>query len=167
MSARSIRIDAWPRAALLTVLASAALATGTLVYLLDRTPGHALLIPRVAVASGTPLFGPMGAWLPSFVHALAFALLTAAVLSAGSRWRYRACAAWGAVNVAFELGQHAALKASWLALTERGAVPVPVARYFIHGTFDVADVVAAVAGAFAAAACLRCLDRLKENEHAR
>jgi hypothetical protein len=98
---------------------------------------------------------------------LAIALLTAAVLPATSTWRYGGCAAWGAVNVAFELGQHAALKATWLALTERGAVPVPVARYFIHGTFDVADLVAAVAGALAAVACLRYLDRFKENEHAR
>jgi hypothetical protein len=167
MRAHSTRIDAWTRTALLTALASAALTAGTLVYLIDRAPGHALLIPRLAIASGTLLFGPMGAWLPSFVHPLAFALLTAAVLPAASPWRYGGCAAWGAVNAAFELGQHAALKATWLALTERGVVPVPVARYFIHGTFDVADLVAAVVGAFAAAACLRYLDRFKENEHAR
>ena len=163
-----IRYDAaWRRPALLAAMAAAALLAGMLVYLIGRPPGHAMWIPDLPIAPRPLLFGPIGAWLPSFVHPLAFALLTAAVLPAGSPWRYGGCAAWGAVDVAFELGQHAALEATWLDLAERGLAPVPLARYFIHGTFDVADLVAAMAGALAAAACLRFLDRFKENSHAR
>ena len=154
------------RTALLVAIAVVGLALGTSIYLFDRAPGHAVLIPHLGRV-GAPLFGAIGAWLPSFVHPLGFALLTAALLPGGSPWRYRGCAAWAAVDVAFEVGQHAALKATWLDLAERGVAPVPLARYFIHGRFDVADLVAAAAGALAAAACLRFLDGSKENFHAR
>jgi len=154
------------RTALVVAVAVAALVLGTSIYVMDRAPGHALLIPHFGSAGATSMFGAMGAWLPSFFHPLAFALLTAAVLPATSPWRYGGCALWGAINVAFEIGQHAVLKGAWLAAVDIGAMPRALARYFIHGTFDVADLAAAVAGALAAAALLRCLDRLKENDHA-
>ncbi|HSC65771.1 MAG TPA: hypothetical protein VLD35_19180 [Caldimonas sp.] len=167
MSAPAIRLDGWRRVALLAAMAVAALVAGTLVYLVDRPPGHAMWIPHFALAPRPPTFGSIGDWLPSFVHPLAFALLTAAALPAGSPWRYRGCVAWGAVDVACELGQHAALKTAWLGLAEQGLAPVAASRYFLHGRFDVADLVAAAAGALAAAACLHCFDRFKENLHAR
>ncbi len=159
--------DASRRTALLLAVAITALALGTLVYLTDRAPGHAVLVPHLAGFGAAPILGAAGAWLPSFVHPLAFALLTAAVLPPTSPWRYGGCAAWGAVNVAFELGQHATLKGAWLAAMATGAVPSPLARYFILGSFDGADLVAAVAGALAAAAFLRYLDHFQENDRAR
>ena len=91
-------IGAARRSALLLAVAVTALALGTLVYLTDRAPDHAVLVPHLAGFGATPIFGATGAWLPSFVHPLAFALLTAAVLPATSPWRYGGCAAWGAIN---------------------------------------------------------------------
>jgi len=164
---RSSTFDAWRRPALLAAIAALALATGTMVYLVDRAPGHALFLPHLGSAGANAVFGATGAWLPSFVHPLAFALLTAAVLPAASSWRYGGCVAWGAVNVAFELGQLDALKGAWVEAVARGVVPPPLARYFIYGSFDVADIVAVVAGALVAAALLHGVDRLKENEHVR
>ena len=155
------------RTALHQAVAVAALVLGTSIYLIDRAPGHAMLIPHLGSAGATPMFGAMGAWLPSFLHPLAFALLTAAVLPAASPWRYGGCALWGAINVLFEMGQHAALKGAWLVAVDIGAMPSALARYFIRGTFDTADLAAAAAGALAAAALLRGLDRLKENDHAK
>jgi len=119
----------------------------------------------VGAFTGATLFGTVGAWLPSFVHPFSFALLTAAALPAGSRWRYSGCVGWGLVNVAFELGQHPALKGSWRESFDAG-VAVPLGRYFIHGSFDVRDLAAAVAGALAAAAVLRWLALITERRHA-
>ena len=91
----------------LSVFALAALALGTAIYVIDRAPGSATLIPSWRAFTGAALFGAMGAWLPSFVHPFSFGLLTAAALPPASSWRLRGCAAWGAVNAAFELGQEA------------------------------------------------------------
>jgi hypothetical protein len=146
-------------------IALGALALGTLVYVVDRVPGHALLIPHVGAFTGATLFGTVGAWLPSLVHPFSFALLTAAALPAGSPWRYGGCVGWGLANVAFELGQHPALKGWWRDSFE-GRVASPLGRYFIHGSFDVRDLVAAVAGALAAAVVLRLLDLATEHRHA-
>ncbi len=157
------------RCGLLAAIAVGALSIGTLVYLFDRVPGHALLIPRLDSFAGAPFFGALGAWLPSFVHPFSFALLTAAALPAASAWRYHGCAAWGAVNLAFELGQHPALKGWWLESVAGDALPIVrwFARYFLHGTFDVVDLVVVIAGAAAAAAMLRWVGRHQEHPHER
>lgn len=166
--ARSVADASRRRGVLVAAIALAALALGIGVYLVDRPPGHALLLPRWAAVAGAPSFGAIGDWLPSFVHPLAFALLTALALPAASPWRYRGCVAWGAVDVAFELGQHPALKAAWRACLDvsGNALLGDVVRYFLFGTFDVADLVATLAGAFAAAAVLRVLDPPKEHRRA-
>ena len=91
------------RDALLAALACLALAMGVLVYLADREPSHAALIPSVQVLAASHLFGTLGQWLPSFVHPFAFSLLAAAALPPRMARRYGACAAWCAVNVLFEI----------------------------------------------------------------
>ena len=101
---------------------------------------------------------------------LAFSLFAAAALPARSAWRYRACALWGAVNVAFELGQHPQLGARLAEGLRPGfgdaAASRSLANYFLRGTFDVADIVAAVLGAVAAACVLRLVQPVRENGHA-
>lgn len=162
--------EAGLQAAGLVALGCLALALGLLVYLADRDPSQSLLIPAVAALAGSDWFGPIGQWLPSLVHALAFSLFTAAALPPRSPWRYRACAVWCAVNLAFELGQHPRLSAPLAEGLQAGfgdtRLSRTLANYFLRGTFDVADIVAVVLGALAAAAVLRLLQGTSEKHHA-
>ena len=136
---------------LLAALAGWALTLGGLVYLTQR---HG--------------FGAAGAWLPSLVHPFAFGLLTALALPA--TWRQAGCAAWGAVNGVFELGQHPSVGAPLAEALQAGlggSAPVSLlADYFVLGSFDGRDLAAAVLGALAAAAVLRRLPTHQEPAHA-
>ena len=102
-------------------------------------------------------FGAVGSWLPSFVHPFAFALFFAALPPASATRGLRACVAWWAVNVAFEFGQlpaaAAAISAALGAVFGKFWPARALADYFVRGTFDRADLLAATAGALAAA-CL-------------
>ena len=147
------------RSMALATLAAIAWTMGVLVYLTDRPPGHALWMPAIDGLAGRHLFGVLGGSLPSFVHPFVFSLLTAAVLPAAKAPRYGACAAWCAVNLAFECGQHASIRMPLALALHRWLDPIglgaPMANYFLRGTFDVADLVAAVLGALSAALALR------------
>jgi hypothetical protein len=148
----------------------AALSIGVLVYLADRAAPHAVLIPGIAIFGVRNLFGVLGQWLPSFVHPLAFSLFTAAVLKPGTTARLGACGFWGAVNVAFEVGQHPAFSPVWAAALQgeagNWAISRLVLNYFLHGTFDPHDVCAAVLGASAAGVFLHFVDPILEAHHA-
>jgi hypothetical protein len=154
-----VRIEPAPasvRVAALVGGGGVALAAGVLVYVIDRShPG-----------AGGSVFGALGGWLPSFAHTLAFSLFTAATLPPRPAARYGACAAWCAVNVAFELGQHPLIGqplAQALLDMFGGSAPMRwLAGYFIHGTFDARDIGAAVAGALVAATVLQVVDRGRE-----
>jgi hypothetical protein len=147
-----------------------ALAAGTLVYLTDRDPSRAALIPAIPVLAGLGLFGGLGAWLPSFVHPFAFSLFTAALAPASKPPAYWACAMWWGINVGFEVAQTPLIGPSlasglcdplwpaWLADA--------LSNFAMHGTFDVADLIAATAGALAAALLLRST-QVREFNHAR
>lgn len=145
--------------AIFGVVAAFALAAGTLVYLADRPAPPALFVGASALLAMGPLFGTLGQWLPSFAHPFAFSLLTAAARPAGSPPAYGACWAWWAINVAFEIGQHPAVRAPLAAtihdLLGDAWAGHRLADYFIHGAFDVGDLVAVTLGALAAAALLR------------
>lgn len=156
--------------ALLVVLGGIALTLGLTVYLTDRDASHAELIPAVAALAGCNLFGTLGQWLPSAVHPFAFGLFTAALLPPRSAWRYGACTAWCVVNMAFELGQHPLVSGYVMGALQAGSgQSAPgriVANYFLQGTFDGADMLAAVLGAVAAAAVLRRMQQVQEKDHA-
>ena len=97
----------------LAALGCLALAAGTLVYLTDRDPSRAALIPAIPALAGLGLFGGPGAWLPSFVHPFAFSLFTAAIQPARRSPAYWACALWWAINVAFEIAQAPTSARAW------------------------------------------------------
>jgi hypothetical protein len=149
----------------LALVGCLALALGMLVYATDRDPAGASLFPAFATLHMGLHFGTLGGWLPSFAHPFAFSLLTAAALSRSSRPAYGACAAWWAVNVAFEFAQLAQISGGIADTLHRvfghGAVTNAFANYGLHGTFDRADLVATTAGALAAAAVLRHVLRRK------
>lgn len=141
------------------LLGVAALALGTLVYVIDRPPGETALPDRINVYGTLPaLFGTIGQSLPAFTHVFAFSLLTAACLGDGRYVAVGACAIWLLVDAAFELGQHPSL-APYLALFVPGwfdQIPIlgRAASYFLNGTFDPWDLAAIFAGALAAYATL-------------
>lgn len=143
----------------LAALGCLALAAGTLVYLTDRDPSRAALIPAIPVLAGLGLFGGLGAWLPSFVHPFAFSLLTAAVQCPRHSPAYWVCALWWAINVAFEVAQAPSVSAEVAdvlpKLLGQSWLTDATSRYLLRGTFAVADLVATTAGAAAAAAVLR------------
>lgn len=154
----------------LLVIGCTSLAAGVLVYLSDRSPSHALLVPAVAPLSGRQLFGAIGLWLPSFVHPLAFSLFSAALLAPQPRWRYGACAFWFGVNAAFEVGQHPQVRGPLAEAVRQGLGQGPVGRafenYFLRGTFDLGDLIAAALGAALAACILHLLCVHREHCHA-
>jgi len=154
-------IDTPSRVASLVGLSGLVLAIGLLVYLADRPAGQAMLLPAWPRPGGGELFGPVGHWLPSFVHPFAFSLLTAAALAPAPRPHYGVCAAWCAVNAAFELGQLPQV-AAWLgaALHDSLLPPAltrPLADYLQRGRFDVGDLAGLALGSLAAAAVLHLL----------
>jgi hypothetical protein len=143
-------------APLLAGLALAVLATGTLVYLLDRPAGSAWLLPAAwqstwQAGSARAWFGAAGQWLPSFTHTFGFGVLTALCLPRRPLVMAAACAAWAAIDTLAEVGQHAA----WSPRLAEGLahafgnhpLALQVGRYFTRGSFDAADVAAGLAGA--------------------
>jgi hypothetical protein len=154
----------------LVALGWLALAAGALVYLTDRDPSRALLLPAVGSPFGTPLFGAIGLWLPSFVHPFAFSLFTAAIAPPGTRPAYWACALWWAVDAAFEAAQAPALRDALVPLLDAPSVSSwgtnALGSYLRLGTFDAADLLAATAGAIAAALVLH-FNQSREKRNAR
>jgi hypothetical protein len=157
--------------AVLVAIGSLGLAVGLLVYMTDRDAAQAMLFPTIAALDTGAVFGVLGPWLPSFVHTFAFSLFTAAALPWRCAWRYGACAAWCAVNVAFEMAQHPQVSARLAEALEGGfgltSLTRPLANFFLRGTFDGADIAAALVGALAAAAVLRMMNRIWETDHGR
>lgn len=155
--------------AILMASASFALALGVLVYLSDRQPSHATLIPAMFAFGTGSLFGVLGHWLPSFVHPFAFSLISAAMRAPSSAHTYGICAAWWSVNLIFEVGQHPLIRSTVVdrlqATFGDGLLTRPVSNYLLRGTFDVADLIAATLGALAAVLVL-CVIHRWEVSHA-
>lgn len=122
-------------------IAAGLLLTGAMIYGVARPGG---------------VHGPLAGAAPTFLHVIALTLLCSAATSAARGPARAWCAFWAAVNALFEIGQHpqvaprlaAALESrcGWLSACES------TARYFVHGTFDPFDLLAAACGG--GAACL-------------
>jgi hypothetical protein len=155
------------RTAVLVATGLMAMAVGLLVYLIDRDPSHAALIPAVEALAGSSLFGVLGQWIPSFVHPFAFSLFTAATYPSRASAGYSACAAWWAVNVVFEVVQYPGINWAVAEAAEgelgRAWPARLLSNYVLRGTFDVGDLIAATVGAVGAAGVLYFLHRLEVN----
>jgi hypothetical protein len=147
-------------AAMLCAAATLVLGLGASVYVLDRPDGSAYGMPSgwVAYVPGRSFFGPVGDWLPSFAHAFAFTVFTAAMLPAARATPWVAAALWGAIGSVLEIGQHPALSATWAAALPAWLADVPVldhlAAYWRHGGFDGADLAAGAVGCVSAVMCV-------------
>lgn len=149
--------------AILDTGACIALLFGLLIYLTDRPSSHSMLVPAALSLGTGALFAAIGQWLPSFIHPFAFSLLTAAHVSSATRPAYGACAAWWAVNVAFELGQHPGIAPLVIDRLPTGFgagwLTQPVSTFLRRGTFDPGDLIAATSGVLAAALVLWAVHR--------
>jgi len=166
----------------LVALAASMLVGGMLIYLLGRAPGSAWLLPvRWQIDWQTHLQGAAGAmqgadagwvgsvglWLPSFVHAFSFSVLTAWLLPHRPAWAARACGFWAVVDSLAEIGQHPSVAPSLAAAIAAALDGAPLAtqlgRYFTRGSFDAADVMAGLAGCASAWLALRWALRRGES----
>lgn len=132
------------------------MVVGILVYLLDRQPSNIYFIPDWfnLEKTSSQVFGGIGYYLPTFIHTLAFILLTAAVVHPSRIQMIFICISWLVIEALFEVAQ-ISLIAQWIA----NHVPsvflgIPflenTTAYFIHGTFDYLDLVSILAGAVTA-----------------
>jgi len=132
------------------------LAAGLAVYVFGR---------KVVPILGAPVaYGDMArfsaslTWLlgfiPSFIHASAFCLLTASLFPPAFRTSRIICSGWAAVHVILECGQASwcsSLLAPLFAGVERSPhLLLRLEAYFRSGTFDPLDVLSALLGCLAA-----------------
>ena len=133
------------------LLATLLLATGVVVYALDRGGAVYFLYGWTAAPAKTSVFGPLGDHLPTFLHTLVFILITAAILRPWPRLIPEICAAWFVIECLFELGQMAPFDGRIAAAVPSLFESVPVlqitADYFIRGTYDALDIVSIALGA--------------------
>ena len=132
----------------------AGLIAGLLIYLIDRPPEQTYFIYRriakISLYNILPdLFGPIGNYLPAFIHVFSFILITAGFFCRQKRGYLIICLSWFLVDCFFELGQkfnNLALKIipDWFE-----GIPFleNTENYFLQGTFDVIDLVAIAFGA--------------------
>jgi len=136
----------WPALLLLLI--------GVAVYLFDRG-GSVYFVPGWLTRDAPlPVFGAMAKCLPTFVHTFAFIVITAAALWPWPRLLPAICAAWVAIECAFEFGQAQPLAERLAAATPSWFDGVPFLEaaptYFSSGTFDWLDVLSIGLGAVTA-----------------
>ena len=123
------------RPAGLFALGLGVLVLGVAVYVLDRPVGSVGFLPA-RLGHGSGLLGPFAGPLPTFLHTLAFSLMTAALIAPSLRARLAACGVWAAVNGLFEAAQYPAFR--------------DITGIGMPGAFDPLDLLAAAIGAVAA-----------------
>lgn len=133
------------------LLATLLLAIGVLVYVLDRGGTVYFLHTWTATLTASGVFGPLGNHLPTFLHTLAFILITAAILRPWPRQLPAICATWFVIECLFELGQIASISGQLAAAVPAWFDRLPVlettASYFIRGTYDPLDILSIALGA--------------------
>lgn len=138
------------------LLGAGVLGLGMLVYILDRPAGTTYFLPEViSLFPTTPrVFGTVGNQLPTFLHVLAFCLITSGVLGCGRRGALFVCLFWLTIDAAFEIGQQPSVASELIAHIPGWFAAVPIlsntANYFSRGRFDPADLASIVLGAVCA-----------------
>jgi len=134
----------------------AALWIGILVYFFDRPPERIYFIPEGFSLSKhlPPIFGPLGDYLPTFLHVYAVILFSTAILGQGMFLTPVICLGWLGVDGLFEVGQHPLVANMLLGYIPDWFQRLPILEntslFFLNGTFDVLDTASIVAGVCAA-----------------
>jgi hypothetical protein len=146
------------------------LVLGTLFYYFCRSAEHTYFLKFLAANSHvhqfqSTLFTRLANSLPTFVHVLAFILMTAAFTASRKKGYVAVCLAWFAVDALFELGQGF------------GGLIVPfipdwfshypflenTRDYFLRGSFDYLDLASIALGSLAAYTLLLITTHNKEE----
>jgi hypothetical protein len=129
------------------------LVLGLFVYVLDRQLGSVYIIPNWLEVMGPskPVFGLIGEQIPTFVHTLAFSLLTYALLAPTPGAALLSAITWLSIGSFFEIAQASAV-AHWISShSPDWLASIPflenIPGYFLAGTFDPLDLVSIAAGA--------------------
>ncbi len=130
------------------------LLAGVLIYLIDRPPDQIYFIYKsgmnISLFGILPIiFGSVGNFLPSFVHVFSFIFITAGIIARGKKDYLIICVSWLLIDCAFELGKNFN---SWpLKIIPDWFLGILFLKnsknYFMHGTFDLADMIAIFIGA--------------------
>jgi hypothetical protein len=138
----------------LVLLALILLVAGALVYVFDRGGTVYFLPAWMAGHSQITVFGATADYLPTFVHTLAFILITAAILRPWPQLLPATCAGWFGVECLFEIGQMAPFDGHIAAALPAWFESFPVlditAVYFLDGTHDPLDIVSIGLGSLVA-----------------
>jgi hypothetical protein len=133
------------------------LLLGSFIYATERHP-DSIYFTRVfgiqlkLLSPDTHVLGAFGLRLPAFFHVLSFSLITAAFMSCSQKKYFGVCAGWFLVNCGFEMGQKYKLAAAGITPDFLKHLPFfeNTRAYFLSGTFDWLDILAASVGAAAA-----------------
>ena len=130
---------------------------GALVYLIDRPPEHTYFFIHfkfIETLHGTlpAFFGPLGNYLPDFIHPLSFILITAGIISSSRKGDIVICLSWLVIDCIFEFGQKYSTQFLKTVPDWFSGIPFLEAfgLYFIKGTFDPYDIAAILAGTLTA-----------------
>ena len=141
----------------LIVSAVTALLLGSAVYLLERDWADTMLLaPFIAYQWPTSaVFGALGGFLPSLLHAYAICILLMVTLWPWPRTRAWVCLLWFALAAFFEWMQ-SDTGSAWFTANEWLLDDVPLMVYLksysVHGQFDYIDLLANGVG------CITALD---------
>jgi hypothetical protein len=126
---------------------------GGVSYFIDRPPNRTYVLTWLPIwLSGygalPRLPSPVGSSLPTFVHALSFSMITASLCRPSAPFYAAICLVWFCVNVTFEIGQGPGRSITQMIPMSLDGVPFLgyVRRYFLLGTFDPLDLLAAFWG---------------------
>ena len=128
------------------------LVLGCLVYLVDRSiPTMLGLLMPDGLMHDLPRglsFGTLNLHLPTFLHPTALILITASLVPPRRRNDLLICLSWLVINSLFEIGQHAALRASLniCGALEGHPLTAHLLGGYFRGTFDPLDLVSIFAG---------------------
>jgi hypothetical protein len=135
----------------------ASLFAGGLIYLVSRSPDHTYFIyrclPILNLHKLLPnMYVPFSNLLPEFIHTFSFILITAGILSCRKKCAITISLSWLIVDCCFELGQK--YKDVSLSIIPNWFENYPILEncnnYFLHGSYDILDLVATLMGAILA-----------------
>jgi hypothetical protein len=139
------------------LIGSCVLILGILLYYFFRSAEHTYFLKFLSINHNRhkillPAFVSFGNSLPTFIHVLAFSLMTAAFVARRRKGYAIVCLFWFAIDVLFELGQSfgdmiipaiPSWFSNFLFLENTG-------DYFLHGRFDYLDLLSIALGSLAA-----------------
>jgi hypothetical protein len=135
---------------MLLLCALAACVMGAAIYLESR-PHSPVMLEALGLQSGRLPLSRYVQWitdsLPSLLHVYSFSLFSLLLLERRTeRAGVGVVLIWVVINLLFEMGQASTLKSFWSGYAVDGSANNAFVHFFLHGTFDLKDVVFSFCG---------------------